>query len=89
SPHWSRDDRFLYYLSDRDGFNCIWAQPLEAQSKRPTGNAFAVVHAHRSEMKIWGPLQGRGFEISVGDRYLAFNACENTGEIYTAMLPEK
>jgi Tol biopolymer transport system component len=88
SPHWSRDDRFLYYLSDRDGFNCIWAQPLEAQSKRPTGNAFAVVHAHRSEMKIWGPLQGRGFEISVGDRYLAFNACENTGEIYTAMLDQ-
>jgi hypothetical protein len=37
-------------------------------------------------MKMWGPRDGMGFEISVGDRHLAFNAAENKGEIYTAML---
>jgi len=87
SPQWSGDGRFLYYLSDRDDFNCIWAQPLAAQSKRPVGNAFAVVHAHQSAMKMWGPRDGMSFEISVGDRHLAFNAAEDTGEIFTAMLP--
>jgi Tol biopolymer transport system component/predicted Ser/Thr protein kinase len=89
SPHWSGDGRFLYYLSDRDDFNCIWAQPLDPHSKRPIGEEFPVVHAHQSTMKIWGPRDGLGFEISVGDRYLAFSAAEDTGEIYTAVLEQR
>jgi len=87
SPRWSPNGRLLYFLSNRDDFNCIWALPLDAQSKRPAGNAFPVLHAHHSTMKIWGPRKGAGFEISLGDNHLAFNAVEMTGEIYTAMLP--
>ncbi len=57
-----------------------------AQSKRPAGDEFPVVHAHQSKMKMWGPRKGMGFEMSVGNRHLVFNAAEQTGEIYTAML---
>jgi hypothetical protein len=85
-PRWSGDDRRLYYLSNRDDFNCIWAQPLDAQSKRPAGIEIPIVHAHHSTMKMWGPRKNMGFDLTVGRRYLAFNAAEQTGEIYAAML---
>jgi Tol biopolymer transport system component/predicted Ser/Thr protein kinase len=88
SPHWSHDDRLLYYLSIRDDFNCIWAQPLDPLSKRPVGDELPILHAHRSNMKIYGPRRGMAFELSVGTHYLAFNAAEQKGEIYTAILPQ-
>ena len=28
-PDWSPDGSLLYFLSDRDGFSCIWAQRLD------------------------------------------------------------
>jgi Tol biopolymer transport system component len=34
SPRFSHDGRFLYYLSDRDGFNCVWAVPLDPRTGR-------------------------------------------------------
>jgi len=85
SPRWSPDGRLLYYLSDRDGFNCVWARPLDAMTKRPVGEAFPIVHAHRSDMKMMRPDRS-WFALSVARGQLVFNAAETTGEIYTAML---
>lgn len=32
---WAPDANLVYFLSDRDGFRCIWAQRLEPGAKRP------------------------------------------------------
>ena len=85
SPRWSPDGRLLYYLSDRDEFTCIWALPLDPTTKRPAGDPFAVLHAHRDTMKMVGPNKG-AFSMAIGGRRLVFNAAEMTGEVYTAML---
>jgi Tol biopolymer transport system component/predicted Ser/Thr protein kinase len=85
SPRWSPDGRLLYYLSDRDGFNCVWARSLDPVTKRPTGEPFAVVHAHHNAMKMTMPAKG-SFALAVARGRLVFNASEMTGEIYTAML---
>jgi Tol biopolymer transport system component len=85
SPRWSPDGCHLYYLSDRDGFNCVWARPLDAVTKRPVGEAFPIVHAHRSNMKMMRPERS-WFALSVARGRLVFNAAATTGEIYTAML---
>ncbi|HOC41611.1 MAG TPA: protein kinase [Thermoanaerobaculales bacterium] len=85
SPRWSPDGRLLYYLSDRDGFNCMWARPLDPVTRRPAGEPFAVLHAHRSDMKMLRPEKS-WFSLAVGRGRLVFNAAETTGEIYTAML---
>jgi len=49
---WSADGNRVYFLSDRDGFRCIWAQNLDAISKRPVGEAFAVYHAHSARLAL-------------------------------------
>jgi len=85
SPRWSPDGRLLYYLSDRDGFNCVWAHPLDPATKRPVGEPFPVLHAHRSGMKMMRPERS-WFGLAVARGRLVFNAAETTGEIYTAML---
>ena len=39
---WSPKRDLLYFLSDRDGFRCIWAQRLNGAAKQPAGDVFAV-----------------------------------------------
>jgi Tol biopolymer transport system component len=45
-PRWSPDGRLLYFSSMRDGFRCIWAQPLDPATKLPQGRPFPVYHLH-------------------------------------------
>jgi eukaryotic-like serine/threonine-protein kinase len=85
SPRWSPDGRLLYYLSDRDDFNCVWAIPLEHRTKRPAGEPFAVLHAHRSDRKLTLPAK-RGFSLAVSRNRLVLNAGELAGEVYIGKL---
>ncbi len=80
-PRWSPDGNLLYFTSERDGFRCIWAQRLDAVSKRPVGAPFGVYHFHTSRRSLMnvglGPL-----EISVARNALVFNLGEITGNIW-------
>jgi dipeptidyl aminopeptidase/acylaminoacyl peptidase len=86
SPRWSPDGTKLYHLSRRDGFYCIWAQPLDPATKVARGEPVAVQHLHRSP-RLTAP---RGmFQISVARHRLVFNALQRTGDILMAQLPEE
>lgn len=43
---WSPDGNLLYFVSNRDGHRCIWAQRLAAGSHKPEGAPWAVYHFH-------------------------------------------
>ena len=45
SPAWSPDGTILYYLSQRDGFKCAWAQRV-TPDLRPAGAPIASLHVH-------------------------------------------
>ena len=45
---WSPDGNLLYFVSNRDGHRCIWAQRLAPGSRKPEGSALAVWHFHGS-----------------------------------------
>src|SRR2546423_46255 len=49
---WTPDGNLLYVVSRRDGAQCIWAQRLDAATKRPRGEAFAVYHIHGARLKV-------------------------------------
>jgi Tol biopolymer transport system component/predicted Ser/Thr protein kinase len=84
-PRWSPDGRFLFYLSDRDDFICVWARPLDPVTKRPAGEPTPVVHAHHARMNLSVPTKTH-WSLTVGRDRLVFNAAEMTGEVYTAQL---
>ena len=78
---WSPDGNLLYFLSDRDGFRCIWAQGLNPETKKPVGSAFGVYHAHqrrRSMMNVNPGVIG----LSVARDKLAVSMREITGNIW-------
>ena len=72
-PAWSADGRFLYFVSERDGFRCIWARPLDPLTKQPSGEAFAVRHFHSGRLSL-RHVGSRGFltGLSAGEGALVF-----------------
>jgi len=88
APRWSPDGNLLYYLSDRDGFRCIWAQRLGAASKKPLGQPFAVSHLHsrrRSPTNVFLPW----LDMCVARDKIVLNMGELTGNIWMAQLEER
>jgi eukaryotic-like serine/threonine-protein kinase len=45
-PRWAPDGKLVYFMSDRDGYRCIWAQPINAVTGYPESRAFDVRHFH-------------------------------------------
>ena len=86
-PRWSPNGNLVYFVSDRDGFACIWAQKLDPRTKRPREGAFAVYHSHESRCSIRNQGYG-GLEISVARDKIVFSMVEHTGNIWTAKLEE-
>jgi Tol biopolymer transport system component len=78
-PRWSPDGNLLYYVSDRDGFACIWAQRLDPVTKKPAGEPEAVVHFHSSHDSLDTVY---GMELSVAEDKLVFNLGEGSGNIW-------
>ena len=82
-PRWSPSGTLLYFVSQRDGFRCIWAQRLDPSTMRPLGAPFAVAHFHGgrvSMMNVRLPILG----FAVARDQLVFNLGEVTGNIWRA-----
>ena len=80
-PRWSPDGNVLYYVSDRDGFLCIWSCRLDPATKRPARDPKAVLHFHHGRSSL-GTVYG--LEISVAVDKLVFNLGEGSGNIWMA-----
>jgi eukaryotic-like serine/threonine-protein kinase len=79
-PRWSPDGNTLYFVSERDGFRCIWAQRLDSR-KRPLGAAIAVFHAHQSQRSLFNVGPG-DLSISVARDKIVFNMSERAGNLW-------
>lgn len=84
-PRWSPDGNVIYYVSDQDGFVCIWARHLHPLTKKPIGDAVPMGHFHRRRNSL-GTVYG--FELSVAKDKLVFNVGENSGEIWSLSAPQ-
>ena len=45
-PRWAPDGKLIYFISDRDGYRCLWAQRVNAGSGHLEGAPFNVHHFH-------------------------------------------
>ena len=86
APKWSPDGHWIYSFSNRDGFDCIWASPVDPHTKRPSGSAVAVFHSHGSRLSLRNANQ-ISREMSVAMNRIVFNQGEITGNIWMTEIP--
>jgi Tol biopolymer transport system component len=87
SPAWSSDGSHLFYLSERDGACCVWAQKLDPSTKRPAGATRMVFRPTVSGTQLNFP-KGDG-AVAVAKNKLALWIGEATGNIYLATPKKK
>lgn len=80
---WSPDGHSLYFLSDRDGYLCLWRQRLDPETRRPLGEAKPVYHLHGTRRSI-SSVPPHFLEISVARNQIVFPMGERTGNIWMA-----
>ena len=77
-PRWSANGRLLYFISDRDGFKCVWAQRLDARTQRPEGTPVGVAHFHQAALK----MPADDAYLAVARDKLVFSLQEATGNVW-------
>jgi eukaryotic-like serine/threonine-protein kinase len=84
-PRWSPDGNLIYFISNRDGSFCLWAQRVAHDTKRPMGGPVSVAHFHGSRLSIRNVgLSVLG--VSVARDKIAFNLGELTGNVWVTNL---
>ena len=77
---WSPDGNTAYFLSSRDGFECIWTQRLDPEAKTPVGPPSALQHFH-GLLRLEGS-GGLGWGMTTDRLYLSLS--ESKGNIWLA-----
>ena len=72
-PVWSPSGDIIYFLSDRDGTRCIWAQRVDTSTRKPVGQPFAAHHIHqvRYYLNDVGDPAAVGLTVVNGQMYFA------------------
>jgi len=81
---WAPDGLLLYFLSERDGFRCIWGQRLDRKTRHPEGAAFPVYHFHHSQQSLTSLGSPGKVGLSATKGGLLFSMSEMTGNIWMA-----
>jgi Tol biopolymer transport system component len=65
-PVWAPDGRLLYFLSERDGFRCIWAVRFDPASSKAIGEPFPAHHLHqyRHSLLDFGDVADIGLSVA-------------------------
>jgi Tol biopolymer transport system component len=85
-PDWSSGGHILYYLSDRDGFRCIWGQRIDPGLGQPTGDPFAIEHFHKETHSLKRVGSAGDVGLSVTRDKIVFSLNESSGSIWLAQL---
>ena len=86
-PRWSPNGEYLYFLSTRDGYNCIWAQRLDRNTSRPVGEPVAILHLHTARRSLLVPDTGP-IGLSVAPDRIIFSMPERTANIWLTRLSD-
>ena len=86
-PWWSPDGQKLYYLSDADGWRCVWSQTFDRATGRG-GTARPVLHFHgasRMPLSLL-PMDPLYVGLSVSKDRILLSMVETAGDVWIANL---
>ncbi len=83
SLHWASDGNAVYYWSTRNGFRCLYKQPLDPDSKTPQGAPVAILHRHGVQAYPWS-----GGTLAVSSDRLAMTLMDELANIWKVDLPQ-
>ena len=63
SPAWGPDGHSIFFVSQRDGYRCIWVQALTPGTRRPLGGPQPVHHFHGPEQTLMSSVTNRGADV--------------------------
>lgn len=72
-PFWSPAGNLIYFLSDRDGDRCVWAQRVNPATREASGPPFGVHHVHqvRYSLSELGDVATVGMSVANGQMFYA------------------
>jgi hypothetical protein len=79
---WSPDGHILYFLSEWDGFRCVWARGFFAAN--PYGSMVPVHHFHSARRSLSNLGDVGAIGLSVAPHKLIFSLGELTGNVWLA-----
>ena len=82
---WSPDG-LIYFLSDRDGFRCIWALRPDLKTKRTDGPPFPVLHFHTSRRALSNIVNTAYVGLTVTRDRMIYLPGEITANIWMAEI---
>jgi Tol biopolymer transport system component len=85
SPRWSGDGKTIFYLSNHDGFYCVWGQHFDPVLGKVKAAPFAVMHFHNTRMSP-GRVKQSSFAMAVSGESVFLNLGEVTESIWTGKL---
>lgn len=83
-PRWSGDGKTIFYVSNADGFSCIYGLPFDVKTKT-FGTRFDVAHFHKQRASIDNVLP-RIFNLSVAGDTIYLNLGEQSSTIQLGKL---
>ncbi len=84
-PRWSPSGNLIYFVSDRDGHLCLWAQRVGTPAGNPIGTPFPVYHFHTTRLAMTD--LGTGIlEIDVARDKIVVGLGDVTGNIWSLGL---
>lgn len=81
-PRWSPKGNLIYFISDRDGYLCLWAQRVASHGKELVGTPFPVYHFHDARLSMANVDTGI-LEIGVAEDKIVIGLGELTGNIWS------
>lgn len=86
-PTWSPDGRHIYFISDSDGFRCIFMRSINPSTGEAIGPPVPIIHMHSIGTVVRGNTPyGGEVGLSASDKELVFAVQNTTGEIWISTM---
>jgi len=83
-PFWAPSGNLIYFLSERDGSRCIWAQRVEMGTRQPAGAPFAAHHMHQTSNTLDGVQDVAAIGLSLAGGQMFYASFEVQSNIWLA-----